>query len=120
MEVIVEGVGEQQDSAAGLGTRDSGLAPAKPGTKRFGGEGRERTIGRGSGEPTRDGGQAGSLSEEVGEAGRKGRQARPPGDQTEGVGGPRPQSPRVVVGEKLRLVGGHVHADRAVFLAALA
>src|SRR5207253_5826972 len=95
-------------------------AVPKPGSETLRGEGRERTIRRGSGEPTREGGQAGSLSKKVGETGREGRQACPPGDQTESVGRPRPQSPRIVVGEKLRLVGGHVHADGTIFLAALA
>ena len=41
-------------------------------------------------------------------------------DQPHGVRGGRPQSPLVVAGEELGLVGGHVDVDRAVPLAALA
>ena len=48
------------------------------------------------------------------------RQPRPPVDPAHGVGVARPQPTFVVVRQKLGLVGGHVHVDRAVALAALA
>ena len=56
------------------------------------------------------------LREEVDEARRQRCDARPPGDEAEGVGRARAQAARPVVRQELRLVGRHVHVDGAVAL----
>ena len=60
------------------------------------------------------------MPTELASPGLMARQVGPPVDQAHRVGDPRPQPVGVVVGHEFGFVGGDVHLDRAVALAALA
>src|ERR1700692_2895603 len=63
---------------------------------------------------------AGRAIEQVHDAGCDRGDARPASDAAEGVVRERARLPLVVMGEELRLVGGHVDRDWALALAGLA
>jgi hypothetical protein len=79
-----------------------------------------RALWRDAGNPFGSGAETLRLCEEVRDARCIRCHARPLPDSTEGIRMARAQTPRVIVREELRLVGGHVHVHRAVALAPLA
>src|SRR5690606_34245331 len=117
LEVVVEGVGPEDDGRPARVPR----APATvPGAEGPGREARDPTLRRhpcgAFGEPGEDRRARGQVHE----TGRKGREPGPPIDQPEGERGPGPEPALVVVREELGLVRRDVHVHRAVALASLA
>ena len=114
VEVVVEGVGPEEDVCRGGGLGGAGLAGEGFGEA---GEGAVLVdVEDGFDELADDGG----VVDGVDEAGREGGEVRPEVDAAEGVVAQGAVAALVVVGEELGLVGGHVDGDGALALAGLA
>src|SRR5215467_6368233 len=116
-EVIIEGVGPEEDRRA---TRICRLMPSEPVFERFGSEGRNSPLERHTGDQFGDIAKEWKLRREVRQARGIRCQPGPKIDVAEGVGTHRPPPPFVVVGEELRLVGCDVDANRAIALTTFA
>ncbi len=114
VEVVVEGVGPEEDVGGGGGLGGAGFA----------GEGfaeaGEGSVGVDVEEGFDDFADAGGVVDGVDEARREGGEVGPEVDASEGVVGERAVGAFVVVGEELGLVGGHVDGDGALGLAGFA
>jgi hypothetical protein len=121
VEVVAERIGPQDHAPTG-GGRGS-LAASEPRGEAPPGEAWKVSAGVDATGPFGQRGNTRSTAGQVHDSGQAGHGGHQPGDHRQPAhrvvrGGPDPA--RVVVGKELRLVGGHVHADRAFLAAALA
>ena len=121
VEVVAERVGPQDYAAAG--TLLAAASGGVPGGEALPREAREISLGINSPGPFGQRRKTRSTAGQVhhcGQAGHGGHQAGQHRQPAHRVVGRGPDPARVVVGQELRLVGGHVHPHRALLTAALA